>query len=58
MLTIGSKAPDFTLQNEAGDLVSLSDFKDQTIVLYFIQKMILQDAQLRHVPIETSAASL
>lgn len=38
MLTIGSKAPDFTLQNEVGDLISLSDFKDQTIVLYFYPK--------------------
>jgi thioredoxin-dependent peroxiredoxin len=38
MLVIGQKAPDFTLQNEAGDLVSLSDFKDQTCVLYFYPK--------------------
>lgn len=38
MLVIGSKAPEFTLQNEAGDLVSLSDFKDQTLVLYFYPK--------------------
>jgi thioredoxin-dependent peroxiredoxin len=38
MLTIGSKAPAFTLQNEVGDLISLSDFKDQTIVLYFYPK--------------------
>ena len=38
MLNIGSKAPDFTLQSEVGDLISLSDFKDQTIVLYFYPK--------------------
>jgi peroxiredoxin Q/BCP len=38
MLTVGSKAPAFTLQNELGELTSLSDFKDQTLVLYFYPK--------------------
>lgn len=38
MLTVGSKAPDFTLKNELGDLISLSDFSNQTVVLYFYPK--------------------
>ena len=35
---IGKKAPDFTLQNQAGDNVSLSDFEGKNIVLYFYPK--------------------
>lgn len=35
---IGKKAPDFTLQNQAGDNVSLSDFEEKNIVLYFYPK--------------------
>jgi len=35
MLTAGQKAPDFTLPDSTGKLVSLSDFKGKTVVLYF-----------------------
>ncbi len=35
MLTIGDKAPDFTLNDKDGNPVSLSDFRGQTVVLYF-----------------------
>ncbi len=38
MLTKQSKAPSFTLMDEDGQLVSLSDFEEQTIVLYFYPK--------------------
>ena len=38
MLTIGQQAPDFTLQDKDGNLVSLSDFIGQTVVLYFYPK--------------------
>jgi peroxiredoxin Q/BCP len=38
MLKEGSKAPDFSLESESGEKVSLKDFKGQLIVLYFYPK--------------------
>lgn len=38
MLEIGQKAPDFSLPNENGDMVSLKDFKGKKLVLYFYPK--------------------
>ena len=38
MLETGMKAPDFTLPDENGDAVKLSDLKGQTVVLYFYPK--------------------
>ena len=35
MLEIGTKAPDFTLQDKDGNSVSLSDFLGKKVVLYF-----------------------
>lgn len=35
---IGELAPDFTLPNQDGDEVSLSDFKGKNVVLYFYPK--------------------
>lgn len=35
MLEAGMKAPDFTLNDKNGNAVSLSDFKDRKVVLYF-----------------------
>ena len=35
---IGEKAPEFTLRNQHGKLVSLKDFLGKTIVLYFYPK--------------------
>lgn len=35
MLEQGTKAPDFTLMNQQGQSVSLSDFRGQKVVLYF-----------------------
>ncbi len=35
MLEVGTKAPDFTLFNQEGNEVSLSDFLGKRIVLYF-----------------------
>jgi peroxiredoxin Q/BCP len=35
VLEPGDKAPDFTLPNQNGDPVKLSDLKGQTVVLYF-----------------------
>ena len=38
MLEIGMKAPDFTLQNQNGEIVSLHDFLGKRVVLYFYPK--------------------
>lgn len=38
MLTQGMTAPDFTLPDKEGRLVSLSDFRGKTVVLYFYPK--------------------
>ena len=35
MLSTGTKAPDFTLQDQNGKKVSLHDFKGRKVVLYF-----------------------
>jgi peroxiredoxin Q/BCP len=37
-LEAGTKAPDFTAKDDAGNTVSLSDFKGKTVVLYFYPK--------------------
>ena len=38
MLEVGTKAPDFTLADQNGEMHSLSDYKGQKIVLYFYPK--------------------
>jgi peroxiredoxin Q/BCP len=38
MLKVNEKAPDFTLSNQDGENVSLSDFKGKKVVLYFYPK--------------------
>ena len=38
MSLIGNKAPDFTLKDERGKLISLSDFLGSFVVLYFYPK--------------------
>ena len=38
MLEVGTKAPQFTLQDQAGNAVSLSDFAGKRVVLYFYPK--------------------
>ena len=38
MVTIGQKAPDFTLCDKDGNAVSLSDFAGKKVVLYFYPK--------------------
>ena len=38
MLEIGMKAPDFTLFDQEGNAVSLSDFSGKKVVLYFYPK--------------------
>ena len=38
MLTIGTRAPDFTLQDQNGIPHSLSDYRGQKVILYFYPK--------------------
>ena len=38
MLAHGAQAPSFTLPDQDGNHVSLSDFAGQTVVLYFYPK--------------------
>lgn len=38
MLNVGDRAPDFTLQDQNGNTVSLSDFLGRRVVLYFYPK--------------------
>ena len=38
MLEVGTKAPDFTLNDKDGSPVSLSDFRGKKVVLYFYPK--------------------
>ena len=38
MLEIGTKAPEFTLPDQNGDMKSLSDYRGKKVVLYFYPK--------------------
>ncbi len=38
MPKVGEKAPDFSLEGEDGGMVSLSEFRGRTVVLYFYPK--------------------
>ncbi|MCC0643175.1 MULTISPECIES: thioredoxin-dependent thiol peroxidase [unclassified Clostridioides] len=38
MLSIGTKAPEFTLEDKDGNEVSMSDFKGKKVVIYFYPK--------------------
>ncbi len=38
MLSVGDKAPAFTLPSQTGEKVSLKDFKGKTVILYFFPK--------------------
>jgi len=38
MLKVGDKAPDFSLQNQNGEIVSLSDFKGKNVLIWFFPK--------------------
>ena len=38
MLSVGSSAPQFTLDDQDGNSVSLSDFRGQKVLLWFYPK--------------------
>ena len=37
-LEVGKKAPDFALEDEAGNVVKLSDFKGKRVLVFFYSK--------------------
>ncbi len=37
-LEVGRKAPDFALEDEAGQMVKLADFKGKRVVVFFYPK--------------------
>ena len=38
MLQKGDKAPDFTIPNQDGNQVSLSDYKNKKVIIWFFPK--------------------
>lgn len=52
ILKSGDDAPNFTLPDNQGRQVSLSDFKSKWVVLYFYPKDDTLDARLRLVTLE------
>ncbi|OQW46585.1 MAG: hypothetical protein A4S09_05225 [Proteobacteria bacterium SG_bin7] len=38
MLKVGDKAPNFSIENDSGEKISLKNFKGKTVVLYFYPK--------------------
>ena len=51
---VGSAAPDFTLNSQDGNPVSLSQFRGKWVVLYFYPRDMTRDAPSRHT---TSSAT-
>lgn len=48
-LAPGTKAPDFKVKDQDGNIVSLKDFKGKKVVIFFIRKTIPQVARKKHV---------
>ena len=38
LLEVGEKAPDFSVQDQTGKQISLSDFSGQNVILWFYPK--------------------
>jgi len=38
MLNIGDQAPDFSLPSDTGEKISLEEFREKSLVLYFFPK--------------------
>lgn len=49
MLEVGTKAPDFELPDQNGELHKLSEYLGKKVILYFIQRIIHLDVQSRLV---------
>ena len=57
MLEAGASAPDFTLPDQDGNEVSLSDLRGETVVLYFYPRADTPAARPRPAASATAAAS-
>lgn len=53
MLEVGTKAPDFELPDQNGDMHKLSDYTGKKVVLYFYPRIIRQAALNRHAAFQT-----
>lgn len=58
MLEVGMKAPQFTLPDKNGNMVSLSDFLGKKVVLYFTRKIIRLGVQDRRVRLRLKIGKL
>ena len=57
-LKAGDKAPNFTLQNQAGEEVSLSDFSGQKVLVYFYPKAMTPGCTVQAQNLRDSKAAL
>ena len=51
MLEVGTKAPEFTLPDQNGEMHSLKDYRGKKVILYFYPRTIHRDVQNRHAAI-------
>lgn len=58
MLEVGTKAPDFELPDQNGELHKLSEYLGKKVILYFIQGIIHLDVQSRLVDFQIDTHSL
>lgn len=47
MIEVGTKAPDFELPDQNGEVHKLSEYLGKKVILYFIQRIIHLDVQSR-----------
>lgn len=57
-LSIGDKAPDFTLEDQNGKKVSLKDFKGQNVVVYFYPKAMTPGCTVQACSLRDSESKL
>jgi peroxiredoxin Q/BCP len=57
MIEVGKKAPAFTLQNQDGEKVKLSDYKGKWVVVYFYPKAMTPGCTVQACGITSSAAA-
>lgn len=58
MLEVGTKAPDFELPDQNGELHKLSEYLGKKVILYFYQGIIHLDVQSRLVDFQIDTHSL
>ena len=58
MLEVGTKAPDFALPDQNGEIHKLSDYAGKKVILYFTQRITQQAARNRLVVFQIAILSL